>query len=89
MSPSIAMHILQMKSLQSLKISLILKNCLCTDFLQLKQRIKFVLTPFQHTPYGTLADVILVLGASYLEYMTFVFPKFLKPFNLQPLFPVY
>ena len=76
-----------MRSFQFPKHSLQTERHLCANFLQLKQRIEFALTSFQHIPHRNLTDVILVLGASILEYMTFVFPTFtLSPFISSPSF---
>ena len=70
-------QVLQMNLLQFLKPSLIPEHCSCTHFFQFTQRIEFAPTSFQHIPHGNSADVILVLRASCLEHMTFVFPMFM------------
>ena len=89
-SSSIVMHI--GKGLSASATDTIYHNqnrCLCTHFLQPKQRTELAPTPFQHTIHGNLTDVILVLGASCLEHTTFVFPMFtLSPFTTNPSLPV-
>ena len=86
-APATVEQVLQMKSLSFLKLYLIPEQSLCTHFLQLKQRIEFAPTPFQHTPHVNLTDVILVTKALCLEHMTFVFPMFtFSPLNSNPSF---
>ena len=54
---------------------------LCTQFWQLKQNIKFALTPFINTPHGNLTDAIFDFETSCLEHKTLFSPTFiLSPF---------
>lgn len=51
------------------------EHFLCTHFLQLLHKIEFTPTPAEQTAQGNSSDLILVFGVSYLEQITFIFPK--------------
>ena len=52
-------------------------------------KIKFTPTPAEQTPQRNFPDLILVLGVSYLENITFIFLTLVFPFFSLVFFPVH
>ena len=75
-APVVAEQVLQIKSLQFLKLVLMPQHRLCIQYGQLRQRIEFAPTSFIHTPQGNLTDAIFDFETSCLEHKTLVIPTF-------------
>ena len=84
--PMVVKKVLQMKCSQFLKLVVMAEHLLCTQFRQLRQRVKFAPTPFIPTPNGNLTDAIIGFETSCLKHMILFFPFTLIAFSSSPSF---
>ena len=84
--PVVVKQVLQMKYSQFLKLVVMAEHHFCTQFRQLRQRVKFAPTPFIPTPNGNLTDAIIDFETSCLKHIILFFLFTLSPFSSSPSF---